>query len=95
MKCEVFSWFDNDVHKEEHSVLHYYWEDVTNITDNVFDESIKGKFFINATNLNKQFFELSYDVELQFVEIANSVMYYRDQDPQLTEVDVPKFENSE
>jgi hypothetical protein len=38
---------------------------------------------------------LSYDAELQFVVVAESVMYYRDQDPQLTDIDCPTFKAAE
>jgi hypothetical protein len=53
LKCEVFEWYDTDVHQTVHSVLHYYLEDTTNIINNVYEEDIKDKFFINGTNLNR------------------------------------------
>lgn len=68
LSCEVFEFYDS-VKKEDQIVLHYYLDSNPPNTNNTQIEEIKDKLFINRTELNEQFFQMSFDKNLEFLEI--------------------------
>lgn len=93
MKCEVFQWEDKTLEEEKQSqwVVHYYYDNVLLMENNVGDqfEEIKDQMFINGTELNEQYFQIEFNMDLQFMEIHKTELYMREQDPQAKEIDVP------
>ena len=53
------------------------------------------ELYINRTELNKQYFKISYSKNLEFLELQSTKFYLRKQGPKYIELDVPNISGYE
>jgi hypothetical protein len=77
LACEVFQYFDPEK-KENQYVIHYFLDGSPPVMNNNQLETIKDKFYINRTEMNEQFFRMSFEKNLEFMEVVKVQMYMRE-----------------
>ena len=92
LSCEIFE-FEDFERKETQIVIHYFLNEGPPEENNIQEEDFKEKIYINRTELNKQFFQMNFFKELEFMEVQKIQMYMREQNPQNEAVDVPLITN--
>jgi hypothetical protein len=87
LTCEAFEMGDQ-------VVMHYYMASENKYRagytpDLIEDETLAKSFYVNRTDLNKQYWRMEFYKDLEFMRIEKTQMFMRLQDPQAKEVDVP------
>ena len=86
LKCQVvFMEYKEDEEKFDKAVVHYYMDSEIsgNVESSKFkDEELKDKLYINRTVLNEQYFQVEYNIELEFLDVDKTEMYVYTQDIQ-------------
>ena len=73
--CEAFE-------VDEKTFLHFY----------LGEEPIEiEEFVVNKTDLNKQYFNLTFSEDLEFLNVLDNFMFFREQNPQSNSTDTPKI----
>jgi hypothetical protein len=83
LECITFEYRDPDSKKLDEPLLigvHYWMEHESFVEglDQIEQEDIKNKLFINRTTFNEQYFKLNFDEELEFITVHKHIMYLRE-----------------
>ena len=81
-ECESF-FFDSKAY------LHFYLDEKLNFIGKEVEH-----YVVNKTDLNQQYFNLTFSTDLEFLDLFENSMFFREQNPQSESIDIPSVKNS-
>ena len=99
MACEAFEYQDSEANNKKLIGIHYYLPEEVSLRgqgmEKILNEDLKDMYFINRTEFDKQQFKINFDPELEYMNVAKSLMFQREQHVYDDVADIPSITNQE